>query len=256
METFVVIACAVFGLLIGSFLNACAYRIPRHISIAKGRSVCPHCGTQIKGYDNIPLLSYAILRGHCRACGAGIHWRYPLVEGLTGALFAAVAAVDGLTPVLGLHLLFVAALILVSDIDLQVRIIPDVVVLPVAAIGLVGMIAIYPERWWVWPVAGFGAAVSLLAVSLIYEKLRKAEGMGMGDVKLALCMGFYLGASVVPALFVGFVAGAVAGIVVMARGGSAKSAIPFGPFLAAGAIAALFLGPAAIDWYLGFLTPS
>jgi leader peptidase (prepilin peptidase)/N-methyltransferase len=251
-----VVACGLFGLLIGSFLNACAYRLPRKISIARGRSACPACGTQIKAYDNVPLLSYAILRGRCRACGARIHWRYPAVEALTGGLFACVAAFDGLTPVLALHLLFVAALILVSDIDLQVRLIPDVVVLPISAIGLAGMILIYPERWWVWPLSGFGAAAFLLVASLIYEKLRHAEGIGMGDVKLALCMGVYLGASVVPALFIGFIAGAVAGIVVIARGGSAKSAIPFGPFLAAGAVVALFIGATVIEWYLGLMTPS
>jgi leader peptidase (prepilin peptidase) / N-methyltransferase len=249
-----IVACGVFGLLIGSFLNACAYRIPKKISIARGRSACPACGRQIKAYDNIPLLSYVILRGRCRACGARIHWRYPLVEGLTGVLFAAVAAFDGLTAVLPLHLVFVAALILVSDIDLQVRIIPDAVVLPVAVIGLAGMIAISPEDWWVWLVAGFGAAAFLLIATLVYEKLRKVEGIGMGDVKLALCMGFYLGASVVPALFLGFIAGTVAGIVVLARGGTGKSAIPFGPFLALGAIVALFAGPAVIDWYLGLMT--
>jgi leader peptidase (prepilin peptidase)/N-methyltransferase len=249
-----VLACGVFGLLIGSFLNACAYRLPRKIGIATGRSACTSCGVQIKAYDNVPLLSYAVLRGRCRSCGARIHWRYPLVEGLTAVIFAALAAFDGLTPVLGLHLLFAAALILVSDIDLQMRIIPDVVVLPVAAIGLAGMIVLYPESWWVWPVSGVGAAVFLLAASLVYERLRHQEGIGMGDVKLALCMGFYLGASVIPALFIGFIAGAVAGIAVLARGGSAKSAIPFGPFLALGALVCLFAGPAIIDWYLGLMT--
>ena len=250
MSVLPIVGAGVLGLLVGSFLNACAYRIPLKISVVRGRSFCPHCKALIRAYDNIPLVSYVVLRGRCRACGAPIHWRYPLVEALTGGLFAGLAAYDGFEPVLAVHLLFVAALILVSDIDLQVRLIPDVVILPVAAIGLAAMIALEPDRWWVWPAAGFGAAGFLFVTALLYEKLRKVEGMGMGDVKLALCMGFYLGSSVAPALFIGFVLGAVAGVAVMARGGSRKTAIPFGPFLAAGAVIALFAGPALIDWYL------
>ena len=250
MNVFLVAASGVFGLLIGSFLNACAYRIPKKISVVHGRSSCPKCEHQIAGYDNIPLLSYAILRGRCRACRAPIHWRYPAVEALTGLLFACLALLDGFSPLLPLHFVFVAALILVSDIDIQTRLIPDVIVLPVAAIGLVGMIVFDPASWWVWPAAAFGAAGFLLVIGLVYERLRKVEGMGMGDVKLAFCMGAYLGISVIPALFVGFLLGALAGGVVTSRGGSARTAIPFGPFLAAGAVVALFAGPWLIDWYL------
>jgi len=243
-------ASGVFGLLIGSFLNACAYRIPLGISVARGRSFCPHCRAQIRAFDNVPLFSWLALRGRCHSCRAPIHWRYPAVEALTGALFACLALLDGFSPLLPLHFVFVAALILVSDIDIQTRMIPDVIVLPVAAIGLVGMIALDPARWWVWPAAAFGAAGFLLVIGLVYERLRKVEGMGMGDVKLAFCMGAYLGISVIPALFVGFLLGALAGGVVTSRGGSAKTAIPFGPFLAAGAVVALFAGPWLIDWYL------
>ena len=197
------------------------------------------------------LISWLILRGRCHACAAPIHWRYPAVEVLTGALFACLAVLDGAGALLALHMLFVAALVLVSDIDIQTRLIPDVVVLPVAVIGVAAMIALEPDRWWVWPVAAFGAAGFLLAIGLVYERLRKVEGMGMGDVKLAFCMGAYLGVLVVPALFVGFLLGALAGVVVAGRGGSAKTAIPFGPFLASGAVIALFAGGWLIDWYLG-----
>lgn len=251
MTVFLISASGVFGLLIGSFLNACAYRIPLHISVVRGRSFCPQCRAQIRAVDNVPLISWLALRGRCHSCGAPIHWRYPVVEALTGALFASLAWFDGLTPVLPLHFVFVAALVLVSDIDVQVRIIPDVIVLPVAAVGLAGMIALDPGRWWIWPVAGFGAAGFLLVIGLAYEKVRKVEGMGMGDVKLALCMGSYLGALVIPAMFAGFLLGALVGIVVASRGGSTKTAIPFGPFLAMGAILALFFGASLIDWYLG-----
>ena len=250
-QVLLVVMAGVLGLLIGSFLNACAYRIPRHISIAKGRSFCPRCQAQIRAYDNIPVVSWIVLRGRCRDCGQPISARYPLVEGLTGGLFALVAAVDGFSWLLVPHLLFVAALILVAEIDLEVRLIPDVVILPVAAIGLVMMIVLEPADWLQWVVAGVGAALFLLAAALIYERLRGMTGMGMGDVKMALCMGFFLGAAVVPALFIGFVLGALIGVVLMLRvGGDGKMAIPFGPFLAAGAIIALFVGQPAIDLYL------
>jgi leader peptidase (prepilin peptidase) / N-methyltransferase len=258
VDLYVTVMAGTFGLLIGSFLNACAYRIPRDISIAHGRSFCPACTSQIAAYDNVPLVSWVALHGQCRACGAPISYRYPLVEGLTAVLFAAVAAHDGATAVLLPHLLFVAALVLVSDIDLAARIIPDVVILPVAAIGAVTMTVLHPFGlpWWTWLVSGIGAAAFLLAVSLVYEKLRKQEGMGMGDVKLALCMGFYLGPAVIPALFIGFISGAVAGIALMSRGRSAKTAIPFGPFLSAGAVVSLFAGQQLIDLYLRLMLPS
>jgi len=251
-EAYIITVAGVFGLLIGSFLNACAYRLPLGISVAAGRSFCPSCTTQIRAIDNIPLLSWVVLRGRCHACGAPISVRYPAVEALTAALFAGLAAVTGPHPVLPLELLFVAALVLVSDIDIAERIIPDVVILPVAVIGVVGMTVIDPggAPRWLWVVCGLGASGALLGVSLVYERLRGVQGMGMGDVKLALCMGFFLGTAVIPALFIGFVAGAVAGVALVARGRSTKTAIPFGPFLAAGAIAALFCGDALIHLYL------
>jgi leader peptidase (prepilin peptidase) / N-methyltransferase len=136
-------------------------------------------------------------------------------------------------------------------VDLEVRLIPDVVILPVAAVGLPLMIMLGDGPWWEWPAAGLGAAGFLFVISEVYYRVRHVEGMGFGDVKLALCMGVYLGAAVVPALFIGFLSGAVIGVIVMAvakTGG--KTAIPFGPFLAAGAVAALFVGTPLIDAYL------
>jgi leader peptidase (prepilin peptidase)/N-methyltransferase len=255
MTVWFALAIGVLGLLIGSFLNACAYRIPRHISIARGRSFCPRCHAQIRAYDNIPVVSWVVLRGRCRDCGQPISLRYPLIEALAGGLFALVAAVDGLSWLLVPHLLFVAALILVAEIDLDVRLIPDVIIVPVAAIGLALMIVLEPAQWLQWVVAGVGSAVFLFTAALVYEKLRGVTGMGMGDVKMGLCMGFFLGTAVVPALFLGFVLGAVIGVILMIRiGGDGKMAIPFGPFLAAGAIIALFLGQPAIDLYLRSFT--
>ena len=164
LVAYVIVVSAVFGLLIGSFLNAWAYRLPLGISVAAGRSFCPVCTTQIRAVDNIPLVSWALLHGRCRACGAPISWRYPAVEALTAGLFAAVAAATGPSAVLPLQLLFVAALVLVSDVDVAERIIPDVVILPAAVIGLVGMTVIDPggAPRWVWLVSGLGASGLLL----------------------------------------------------------------------------------------------
>jgi prepilin signal peptidase PulO-like enzyme (type II secretory pathway) len=146
---------------------------------------------------------------------------------------------------------------LVSQVDLEIRIIPDIVILPVAALGLPLMIVFGSAPWWQWPVAGLGAAGFLFLISEVYYRIRHAEGMGFGDVKLALCMGVYLGPAVVPALFLGFIGGAAVGVILIGgRRGDGKTAIPFGPFLAAGAILALFFGGALIDAYLGLVFPS
>ena len=257
MQAFLIIVAVVYGLIIGSFLNAWAWRLAHGEKITKGRSHCPHCGAQIRAYDNVPLVSWLLLRGRCRDCGEPISLRYPLGETVTAALFVAVAAMDGLSWLLVPHLLFVSALIVVSQVDLEKKIIPDIVILPVAALGLPLMILLGPAPWWQWPVAGLGAAGFLFLISEVYYRIRHVEGMGFGDVKLALCMGVYLGPAVVPALFLGFIGGAAVGVILIGgRRGDGKTAIPFGPFLAAGAILALFFGGALIDAYLGLVFPS
>ncbi len=251
MTILLVVLAAVYGLLIGSFLNAWAWRLAHDERITRGRSHCPACGHQIRARDNVPVLSWLLLRGRCRDCGARIHWRYPAGEALTAALFVAVALYDGLDWVLVPHLLFVSALILVSQVDLEIRIIPDVVILPAAALGVPLMVLFGDGPWWEWLVAGAGAAGFLLLISEVYFRVRHVEGMGFGDVKLALCMGVYLGVAVVPALFLGFLGGAAVGVTLVAvRRGDGKTAIPFGPFLAAGAVVALFAGRPLIEAYL------
>ena len=247
-----VVVAAVYGLLIGSFLNAWAWRLAHGEKITAGRSACPKCHHRIRAYDNIPVVSWLILRGRCRDCGSPISWRYPVGEGLTAVLFAAVAAFDGLSWILVPHLVFVSAMVLVSQVDLEKQIIPDVVILPAALVGLPLMIAFGEGPWWEWPVAGVAAAGALFLISEVYYRLRHVEGMGLGDVKMALCMGIYLGVSVVPAFFIAFVGGALIGVFVLALNkGDGKTAIPFGPFLAGGAIIALFAGQALIDAYVG-----
>ena len=257
MTALLIVIAAVYGLLFGSFLNAWAWRLAHDEKIAKGRSHCTSCEAPIRAYDNIPLLSWLLLRGRCRDCGASISWRYPVGEGVTAVLFVAVAAYYGWAWILIPHLIFVSVMVLISEVDLEIRIIPDVVILPAAAIGLPLMIMLGSAPWWQWPVAGLAAAGFLFLISEVYYRIRHAEGMGFGDVKLALCMGVYLGPAVVPALFLGFIGGAALGVILIGgRRGDGKTAIPFGPFLAVGAILALFFGGALIDAYLGLVFPS
>jgi leader peptidase (prepilin peptidase)/N-methyltransferase len=234
------------GAAIGSFLNVLAYRLPRRESIVKPRSRCPHCETQIAAYDNIPVVSWLVLRGRCRHCNAAISIRYPTVEALTAALFVGVGLEIGLEATLVPALALTITLVAAAETDLEHRIIPNRLVATSAVVAIVLWAIVDPGRLPGNLIAGAAAGGFLLAAAVVYP-----AGMGMGDVKLAGVMGLYLGASVAPALFVGFAAGAVLGIaIVLARGTSArKQGVPFGPFLAVGGIVGLMYGAAIIDWY-------
>jgi leader peptidase (prepilin peptidase) / N-methyltransferase len=235
-----------FGAAIGSFVNVVAYRLPRRESLVKPRSRCPQCGTQIAGYDNVPVLSWILLRGRCRHCKAPIPVRYPLVEALTALLFVVVGLRVGLEETLLPALALTITLVAAAETDLEHHIIPNRLMATSAIAGVtLWAIADYsrlPENL----IAGAAAGGFLLVAAVAYP-----AGMGMGDVKLAGVMGLYLGASVAPALFVGFASGAVIGVAIaLARGSSArKQGVPFGPFLALGGIFALLYGPEIIDWY-------
>ena len=198
MTALLIVILLVYGLLFGSFINAWAWRLAHEESIAKGRSHCTSCGAPIRAYDNVPVVSWLLLRGRCRDCDEPISWRYPVGEAVTAALFVAVAAYG--RPVLDPRpaSLFVSVMVLVSEVDLDIQIIPDVIILPAAAVGLPLMIVLGDAPWWQYPLAGLGAAGFLWLVSEIYYRVRHVEGMGFGDVKMALCMGFYLGGAVVP----------------------------------------------------------
>jgi leader peptidase (prepilin peptidase)/N-methyltransferase len=234
------------GAAIGSFVNVVAYRLPRRESLVRPRSRCPSCEAQIAAYDNIPVLSWILLRGRCRRCKASIPVRYPLVEALTALLFVAVGLKigieDTLLPALALTITLVAA----AETDFEHRIIPNRLMATSAVAAVALWAVVEPGRLPENLIAGAAAGGFLLVAALAYP-----AGMGMGDVKLTGVMGLYLGTSVAAAMFVGFAAGALVGIAIMVvRGASArKQGVPFGPFLALGGIVALLYGPEIIDWY-------
>jgi leader peptidase (prepilin peptidase) / N-methyltransferase len=242
-----VVLIGVLGLLVGSFLNVVIYRLPRGESLLKPASRCPECESPVKPYDNIPVLSWVLLRGRCRNCGARISARYPLVEALTAAAFVVAALTRGVDDDLALWLPFAAMLIAVAGIDLDHRIIPNKILLPAAIWGMVATTLFRPDNIDDALIAGGIAFSALLLTALIYP-----AGMGMGDVKLAGVMGIYLGSAVAPAMLVGFLAGSVVGLLVIAREGkdARKKGIPFGPFLAFGGLIGLYWGPELVDAYV------
>jgi leader peptidase (prepilin peptidase) / N-methyltransferase len=241
-----VVSGGVFGAVLGSFLNVVIHRLPRGESLASPGSRCPRCGTPVKPYDNVPVISWLVLRGRCRHCGAPISARYPIVELLTALVFAAVVAVRGFDNDLFLELPFVAALIGLAGIDLDHRLLPNKIVYPMAAYGVVATLLVEREDLVEHLIAGAGAFAFLLAALLAYPR-----GMGMGDVKLAGAMGLYLGLSVIPALLTAFLTGSVVGLAIIAREGTSarKKAVPFGVFLAIGGIVGVLVGPDLVDVY-------
>jgi len=244
------LAAVVFApaLALGSFLNVVAARVPLRRSIVRPPSACMSCAQEIHWYDNVPLVSYAMLRGRCRHCGVRIPLVYPAVELLTALLIAGCVFAFGLTFEAAIASFFCAVLVAVSAIDLEHRIIPNRIVLPATGVVLVANTLLDPSPKWA--LAALGASAFLLTAALIYP-----AGMGMGDVKLALLMGAALGSTVPVALMAGMIAAMVPSLVLFARHGSKarKMGIPFGPFLAIGSVVALFWGHAILDAYLSTL---
>jgi leader peptidase (prepilin peptidase) / N-methyltransferase len=241
-----VIAAGLFGAVIGSFLNVVAHRVPLGESLVSPGSRCPECGAPVKPYDNVPVLSWLLLRGRCRNCGAPISPRYPLVELATAVAFAAVVAVRGFDDDLVLELPFVAALIALAAIDFDHKLLPNKIVYPLAVYGVIATLLVDQDDILENLISGAGAFAFLLLAVLAYPR-----GMGMGDVKLAGAMGLFLGLSIIPALLVAFLSGTVVGVVILAREGAAgrKTAVPFGVFLALGGIVGVLAGPELIDVY-------
>jgi leader peptidase (prepilin peptidase) / N-methyltransferase len=236
------------ALALGSFLNVVAARVPLRRSIVRPPSACMACGHEIRWYDNVPLLSYAVLRGRCRECGVRIPPLYPAVELVTALLIAGCVLAFGLTVEAAIAAFFCAVLVAISAIDLEHRIIPNRIVLPATAIVLVANTLNDPSVEWL--AAGAAAFTFLLVAALIYP-----AGMGMGDVKLAALMGVALGKTVPVALMAGMVTAMIPSLVLFARHGAKarKMGIPFGPFLAIGSVVALFWGDAILHAYFSTL---
>ena len=264
-----------FGLVVGSFLNVCIVRLPREQSIVSPRSQCPRCRTLIRWYDNIPLVSFLALRGKCRSCGLPISWRYPLVELLNGLLYLWACAAFGLTGEAGMVMALCSALLVITFIDLDHQIIPDVITLPGMVIGLLAaplfMSALEPPLAFglgrLVPSAGtyltgfvnslvglvLGAA-PLFIIGWLWEKLRKVEAMGGGDVKYMGMVGSFLGwKGAFLTIMLGALTGSIVGLTLIAlKQHQMDRVIPFGPYLAFGTLLTLFYGADIISWYFGF----
>jgi leader peptidase (prepilin peptidase)/N-methyltransferase len=240
---------ALMGSILGSFLNVVAWRLPRGESLVHPGSQCPSCAAAIRPYDNVPVLGWLMLRGPCRACHAPISARYPVVEAVTAALYAAVVAArwDDVTQI-ALGLALVTLLVPMVLIDLEHRLIPNRLTLPFAVLALALGVVLDPGIVAEQLIAGAAAGGFFLVAALVHPR-----GMGMGDVKLAAVLGLYLGRAVAPAIFAGLIAGVLAGAAIMVRKGAAegrRTKVPFGPFLALGALVAIFCGDALVDAYL------
>ncbi len=233
------------ALALGSFVNVVATRVPLRRSVVRPRSACMSCGTELAWYDNVPVLSYLLLHGKCRSCSSRISLLYPAVELATAGLVAACFVVFGLTGIAVLSAFFCAVLVAITSTDLTHRIVPNRIVLPAAAIVLVAHTALDPSPQWA--LGALGASGFLFVAALAYP-----AGMGMGDVKLALLLGAMLGKLVAVGLMLGMLAAIVPSVVLLARHGSAarKMGIPFAPFLALGAVVALFAGNELLSAYL------
>lgn len=249
----IVALAALAGLLLGSFANVVIWRVPRGESVVSPPSACPRCGARIRWWQNVPVVSFLALRGRCAACRAPISWRYPLIELGTAALFALTAWWRGTELGLPAFLALAFVAVVLTAIDIEHRRLPNAIVLP--AIPVVGVLLALTGEWGDLLRAAIAAAALFafyLAIALIAPR-----GMGMGDVKLAALVGFALGwigwDALVVGAFAAFVFGSIGGLVVMARGGSRKSAIPFGPWMLLGMAVGLVAGPAVSAWYLGVL---
>ncbi len=237
----------VFGAIVGSFLNVVVYRLPRRESVVKPASHCTSCGSTLKPYDKVPVLSWLALRGRCRNCAAPISSRYPLVEALCALLCVAAVLAGGSTATVALNVTFILLLVPIALIDLEHRVIPN----RLTALGAVAAIgigtALDPSGEPTRLIAGAAAGGALLIAALAYP-----GGMGMGDVKLAGMMGLFLGSAVAPAMLIALLTGTLYGAYAIARNGAQaarKTAIPFGPFLAFGSLVAVFAGEPLVHLY-------
>lgn len=246
---------AIFGLIVGSYLNVVVYRLPLGLSTVYPRSQCPGCGSLIRARDNVPVLSFLLLRGRCRTCGTPISWRYPLVEAITGALFVACLLRFGLTPQAATAVVFSCLMLVLALIDYDHMILPDRITLPGVAVGIASQLVAPLAGLWPAVIGALVGAGILLAVWGLWLLVRREEGMGLGDVKMLALVGAFLGwQGVLVTLFFGALSGSIVGIALMRRGSvDMRSKLPFGVFLALGGLVALFFGDPLVAWYAGLL---
>jgi leader peptidase (prepilin peptidase)/N-methyltransferase len=249
---FLTVVAGALGAIVGSFLNVCIYRLPLGKSIVWPSSACPSCGRELSWYENIPVLSFLVLRARCRTCAAPISVRYPLVEALTAVMFAAAWWYYGPQPLLASRLIFGCALLVLFAIDLEHHLLPNAITLPGIVVGL--FFSFFTEPGWQASLIGIvvGGGV-LFGVAEAYYRVRHEEGLGMGDVKMLAMIGAFLGWKLtLLTLMMASLCGTLIGVLlIVTRRGSMKYALPFGTFLALGAAVAATIGPALLDWYLG-----
>jgi len=248
-----VILLAALGLIVGSFLNVCIYRLPRQQSINWPGSRCTTCDRALSWYENVPVASWLVLRGRCRTCGERISVMYPLVELVTAALFVAGYVIYGWTPLLAVRLAFACAMVVLFVIDLQHHLLPNVITVPGIVVGF-ALSLLFPPGWRASLIGLIAGGGVLFAIAEAWYRLRGIEGLGMGDVKMLAMIGAFLGWKLMlVTLVLSSFAGSVIGIGVIALGrGGMKSALPFGAFLAVGALTAAVVGDPLVEWYLGF----
>jgi len=244
----------ILGLVVGSFSNVCIYRIPKNESIIYPASHCPKCRTTIKAFDNIPLLSYILLKGRCRICKSKIAIQYPIVEFFTGLIYLIIYLTYGLSIQTLIYIILSSALIIIAFIDLNEQIVPDEISLPGIVIGF---IVSFFVPYISFINSGLGVIVGggiILIIGLAGSVIFKKEAMGGGDVKLAAMIGAFLGWKfIIVSLFLGFFLGALAGILlIVMKIKSREDAVPFGPFIVLGSFITLLWGEKIISWYLGF----
>ncbi len=249
MQAVIYVFGVLFGLVVGSFLNVVIFRVPKRESLVRPGSHCPNCDTPIRWYDNIPVLSWLLLGRRCRACNEPISARYPAVETATAVAFAISIYAFGVAWQALLACFFFAVLLCLALIDFDLMIVPSVIALPAAIIGLAGAIALDPGAWWVYVASAAGAALFCFLLVILWP----GGGMGGGDITLALLVGGVLGfPAVLVAFFIAFFLGSIVGLyMIFVLKKSRKAQVPFGPFLAVGSIVALFAGEAIVSGYLG-----
>lgn len=253
MNVWLTVLLGLLGLIVGSFLNVCIYRLPRRESVNWPGSHCTACNRPLSWYENVPIISWLVLRARCRTCGESISVVYPLVELITGVLFVAGYAIYGWTPMLAVRLAFACAMVVLFAIDLRHHLLPNIITVPGIVIGF--LLSLFLPPGWKASLIGLIAGGGVLfAIAEGYYRLRGVEGLGMGDVKMLSMIGAFLGWKLMlVTLILGSFAGSLIGVGVIALGrGGMKAALPFGTFLAVGALTAAVAGDPLVEWYTGF----